>query len=145
VDKQTLTVIAVGVLVAAVVVTGIVVYYSLKLRGHGRIKTVGVGVYADPQCTQVAGEIDWGIIPQGGTSTVSLFIKNTGNSNVTLSLTSEAWEPSAAQQYMTLSWDYAGGWLVPAQVVAVNFRLDVSQSITGITDFSFDIVVTAQG
>lgn len=132
-------------LVVAVVVTGIVVYYSLKLRGHGQIKTVRCDVFSDPQCTEPVGSVDLGVIPQGGSSQTTLYIKNTGNSNVTLSFSTEAWDPAVAQQYLTLSWDYAGGWVLPNQAVKVVLTLNVSENVTGFTDFAFDIILTASG
>jgi hypothetical protein len=144
-ESKQIVAIAVGVLVVAVVVTGIAVYYSLKLRGHGKIKTIGVDAFKDPQCIEPVGEVDWGVIPQGGFSQATLYVKNTGNSNVTLSLSSENWDPAVAQQYLTLSWDYAGGWLLPNQAVKVVLTLNVSEAVTGFTDFAVDIVITASG
>jgi hypothetical protein len=145
VDKKVLTAVAVGALVVAVVVTAVIVYYAVKVHGHGKIKTVGAGVFSDAGCTQPVGEVDWGVIPQGGSSAVTLYVKNTGNSNVTLSLSTEAWSPSTAQQYLTLSWDYAGVWLLPNQAVKVVLTLNVAQNATGFTDFDFNSVITAQG
>ncbi len=144
-DKKVLTAVAVGALVVAVVVTAVVVYYSLRLRGHGRIITVGVGAFKDPQCTIPVGEVDWGDIPAGGSSQVTLYLKNTGNRNVTLSLSSENWAPSVAQQYLTLSWNYAGQLVQPNQSGPVILTLNASENVTGFTDFAFDIIITASG
>lgn len=53
------------------------------------------------------------------------------------------WNPKAASRYITLSWDYGGQSISPNNVVPVVLTLSVSKDISGITNFSFDIIITA--
>jgi len=49
---------------------------------------------------------------------------------------------SFASSYITLSWDYGGQSINPAGVIQVKLTLRISSIIMGITDFSFDIIIT---
>jgi hypothetical protein len=55
------------------------------------------------------------------------------------------WNPSNAKTYLTLNWNYAGQTLAANQVQQVTLTLTVSSTVTGISNFGFDIVITAQG
>ena len=57
-----------GVAIAAVLVAAAVVIYTWRVRTHGRIKAIGVGVYYDAACTQEVSEIDWGTLAPMWTS-----------------------------------------------------------------------------
>lgn len=130
----------------AVVATAVLVSVYWRMHGHGHIKSVGIKIYDSAQCVNVVSEIDWGTIDVGGSSQVTLWVKNSGNSNVTLTLSSENYSPAAVQQFLTLSWNHtATKWLLPGEVEAIVFKLQVSPTVSGITDFYFDIIVTATG
>ena len=134
----------VGLVVTAVVVASLVVYV-LRVRGTGRIKVVGLKAYADPEATKEVSAIDWGTIPAGGISQTMLYLKSTSTVPSNLTLTTENWDPSVAEQFMTLTWDYDGTPLQPAEIRAVTFTLRVSEDVVGITEFAFDLVITAAG
>ena len=140
--KQWVGVVLIAV-VATAVVTATAMYFALRVRGHGRIKTVGLEAYADQGATQPVSEIDWGEIWPGGTAVATVYLKSTSSVPVTISLTLENWIPAAAANYMTVEWDYDGTALQPGEVRAVIFPLRVSGSITGITNFEFDLVIVA--
>jgi len=139
----------VGVVIAAVVVTAVVtaavMYYTLRIRGHGWIVTIGIDAYADAGATQPVSEIDWGEISPGGSSAATIYLKSTSSVPVTLSLALENWIPAAAADYMTVDWNYDGSVLQPGEVRSVTLTLQVSGSITGITNFEFDLVITSSG
>jgi hypothetical protein len=111
----------------------------------GSVKAIGVGVYWDPNCTDVVSAFDWGILEPGSTKNVTVCIRNEGNFVISLSLTTSNWSPSNASNYITLSWDYDGRSINPSEVVKVIFTLAVSASIEGITSFSFDITIIGNG
>ncbi|MEM3480033.1 MAG: hypothetical protein QW702_00470 [Candidatus Bathyarchaeia archaeon] len=70
-------------------------------------------------------------------------MKNTGNVPITLSLSTENWNPSNAGSYMTLTWDYTSETKIQSNsALKVTLTLTVSSSIQGITNFSFNIVIT---
>ncbi len=115
------------------------------ISNAGTIKTIGVGVYSDQACTTPVSSINWGTIDPGSNVNKTVFIRNEGNAPATLSMTTSNWNPSTASSYMTLNWNYGGQSLTVNQVVQVKFTLSVSASITGITNFSFDITIAANG
>jgi hypothetical protein len=108
----------------------------------GSVKAIGVGVYWDQNCTSAVSAIDWGILEPGSTKNVTVYIKNEGNTAISLSMTTSNWNPSNATSYLSLNWDYDGQTLAPESIAEVTLVLTVSANITGITNFSFDIVIT---
>jgi hypothetical protein len=81
----------------------------------------------------------------GSNKTVTVYVRNEGNSAATLSRATQNWNPSTASSYMTLTWNYAGQTLSVNQVLQIRLTLAVSSAVSGITSFSFDIVITATG
>ena len=111
----------------------------VKVRNVGTIRAVGVEVYADVALTQILSEIGWGTLDPGETRTVTAWIKNTGNDAQKLVLWTENWIPTAAQNSISLTWNYADSWINAGASIPVEFTLSVDPEITGVTGFSFDI------
>jgi len=109
------------------------------------VKTIGVGVYWDSNCSSRVSSINWGIIEPGEQKNVSIFIRNDGNANITLSLSTEDWNPANAMNYMTLTWNYNGQPLSFNQVIPVTLTLSLSSNATGITSFSFAMIFSGTG
>ena len=115
------------------------VAYANSMRG------VGVGIYWAQGCTNRTLSLDWGRIEAGSDNTLAVYIKNEGDSAVSLWLATSNWIPSVASGYMTLIWNYSGRILSPDEVIPVELILNVAPTVSGITNFSFDIVITATG
>jgi hypothetical protein len=111
----------------------------------GSVKGVGVGIYWDSACTNRTSSINWGFLDPGSNKTVTIYIRNEGNTVTTLSKVAQNWNPSSASSYMTLNWNYAGQTLSVNQALQVRLTLVVSSTVSGITNFSFDIIITATG
>ena len=130
-------------------VTWIIVTYALMgsyvLHSSGTIKGLGVGIYSDNGCTRTLTSIDWGMADPGSTKNVTIYVRNEGNTPITLSLSTANWNPSNAANYMPLSWNYNGQTIAVNQVVQITLSLSISSSIQGITAYSFDIVISAAG
>jgi len=144
-SKQKISLFALTLLTAAVLVgvsTSALVSH-LTIPSIGRIKTVGVGVYWNSTCTNVVSTIDWETVEPGSSKNVTVYIRNEGNSVSTLSLNTSNWNPSSASNYISLSWDYRGQKLSPNQVMQVTLTLSISSSIKDISNFSFDITISA--
>lgn len=116
-----------------------------RITARGTIKTVGVNAYWDAGCMDAVTAIDWGILEPGSQTNTMFYVKNHGNTPVTLSLGVEAWNPIEAQTSMRLDWDYDGSPMNPDTALLVQITLTVSADITDITAFSFLVVITAQG
>jgi len=115
------------------------------VSSSGTITTVNVGVYSDSACTLPLTSIDWGTISPGTTVTRTIYVKNTGNTQITLSMTTNGWIPTSANGPLTLTWNKEGTTLSVGQSTAATLTLTVSSSISGITTFSVNIVITGTG
>lgn len=133
-----------GILVAFILLNGTVMGTLLgqvTLPNLGTVKAMGVGVYWDSGCSNSVTSVNWGTVAPGSTNDVTVYVKNEGNAAETLSSTAENWNPSTASMYMSLTWDYGGQVIDVGEVVEVTLSLSVSDTIEGITSFSFDIVI----
>ena len=122
-----------------------VVTSSTVIQSSGAVKAIGVSVYWDAACTDEVVAIEWSALEAGSSEDKTIYVKNTGNAAATLFLDTDNWTPSTASQYLALAWDYGGQTIGPDAVAEVVLTLTVSPDISGITDFSFDIVIAASG
>jgi hypothetical protein len=116
---------------------------NMKISNQGTLKAVGVGVYWDSGLTNKVSSIDWGLLEPGSNVNKTVYIRNEGNAAATLSMTTSNWNPSNASNYLTLTWNYGGQTLNVNEAIQVKFTLSALSSVTGITNFSFDITITA--
>ena len=127
---------AVALLVGAVIGASLV-----RIRNVGTIRAVGVEVYADEELTTVLHEIAWGTMDPGETRSFNAWIKNTGNDAQKLILWTESWDLVAAQNSISLNWDYGDEWIPAGASIPGVFTLSVDPNIAGVMGFSFDILV----
>jgi len=134
--------IAVAGIIASVLAAGLLMAYQ-RVPNSGNVKTVGVGVYWDNACTNNVTSIDWGFLEPGATVNKTVYIKNEGNTPMVLNMTTDNWNPASASENITLSWNREGYVLnTTAPVVQAILTLSVSPNISGVTSFSFDIIIT---
>jgi len=133
-----LAIAAIGVLVSAL---GALVS-TRTISNTGSIMAVGIGVYSDSGCTIVLTSISWGALSPGGTATHTIYLKNNGTIPVTLTMATGNWNPASASSYITLAWDRQNYVLPAGSTVQAVLTLNVLSSISGITNFGFDITVT---
>jgi hypothetical protein len=115
---------------------------SQSINSYGNVVAVNLRVYQDSACTVNATSIDWGVVDPGSSVTRSLYVKNTGNVAVTLSMAVQSWSPSIAGSYIDVTWDRQGAVLSAGQVVQTTFTLTAYANVTGFTDFSNVLVVS---
>ena len=116
---------------------------AITISNTGNVKTIGVGIYGDSNFTNRVTSISWGMIDPGSSSNVTVYIMNEGNVPVTLHLYAQNWNPENASDYISLSWNYGEQALDPNEVIQVTLTLLISNSIEGITNYSFDIIIAA--
>lgn len=109
----------------------------------GTVRTIGVGVYWNNESTDPVSSINWDTLEPGSSKDVIVYIRNEGSSASTIFMNTSNWNPSNAWEYITLSWDYTGKQISPDEVIQVTLTLSISPNIEGITNFSFDITITA--
>jgi hypothetical protein len=115
---------------------------TLSSSGSIQIQTTAdIGVYSDAGCTTPLTSLSWGTLQPGGSQTHDCYIKNEGNTALTLSLQTSGWNPANAENYLDLSWDDSGNPIAPDAVVHITFTLSVDAGISGITTFSFNITI----
>jgi len=117
------------------------VNYLVQIRNVGRIRAIGVQVFADESLTSVLDEIDWGTLNPGENRSVNVWIKNTGNDAQKLIFWTESWEPVDAQNSILLTWNYNNEWVDAGSAIPVTFTLTVDSNISGVESFCFDIWV----
>ena len=118
---------------------------SKTLSSSGSIKAINVEVYSDPACTLSLSSLDWGTPEPGDVVTRTVYVKNTGNADMTLHLAISNWSPAEASNYLTVSWDQEGTTLSADEVATTVITLTVSGSITGIDTFSFQTIIEGTG
>lgn len=133
----------IGVILSSPLIFGLLTR-TTTVGSAGIIKAINVGVYEDVNCTTAVSSINWGMVEPGSSANETIYVRNEGNAEMTLSLGTQNWSPSEASGYITLSWDYAGS-IGPGEVVEVTLTLSVSAGIEGITNYGFDIVITGTG
>jgi hypothetical protein len=104
-----------------------------------------LAVYSDSACTKSMTSFNWGNISPGATVTDTVYIKNTGGTQVTLSLSVSNWNPAAANGPITISWNREGTTLAANQVLSATITLSVSPNASGFTTFSVNAVITGTG
>ena len=133
-------------LLLAVATSG-VLNSSQTLHSQGALTpiqtTLNIGVYSDSACTQNYTSLNWGTLSAGGNATRTVWIKNAGTANATLSMTTSNWNPSNANQGVTLTWNRQGAAIVANAVVQATLTLNVSPAVEGIiTTFAFNVQIT---
>ena len=138
------------ILTATCMLTIVVLGITLGIFGSSKgfvnasaVKGFGIGIYWNQACTNRTSSIDWGLIQADSNNTITVYIKNEGNSAASLSLETSNWTPSIALRYMSLNWNYSGQVLSEDQVIPLEITLTISPTIYGITNFSFIIIITA--
>lgn len=118
---------------------------TTRFSNTGSMKAINVEVYSDSGCSNSLTEVDWGTLEPNSTTTRTVYVKNSGNAELTLSMTTSNWSPENATDYMGLTWDKEGATLGAGESVAATLTLTVDGSISGIESFSFDIVIEGTG
>ncbi|MDH7606668.1 MAG: hypothetical protein QHH12_02715 [Candidatus Bathyarchaeota archaeon] len=135
-----------AIALTAMVVTALAASLLMDYRrvpNYGSVKAVRIGVYSNSACTNNLTSINWGLLEAGAEASREIWIKNIGNTKITLNMTTENWDPNSASDYMELSWNMEGQVLDVNQSIKAVLTLFVSADIkeTGITEFSFTIVI----
>ena len=141
--------ISTGIIVALVAVgliltvtTAGLLSVSQTVESEGTVTAINLGVFSDSGCTQTLTAIEWGNISPGDSVTRTIYVKNTGNAPITLSMGTEGWMPYIAPEYITISWNRQGTVLNQEQSVSATVTLSVASGTEGFSSFYVEIVVT---
>jgi hypothetical protein len=112
-----------------------------NISSNGTVKTIDVGVYSDNQCTQNCTSISWGTLYPGNSTSRTIYVKNTGTVPVTLSMTTENWTPTNADDYLTLTWNPQKTALDPGESTSATLTLSVASDTGDLSNFNFNIII----
>jgi len=134
------TIVAVAIIGMVASVLAVLVA-SQTFNNAATIKTVGVGVYSDSSCTHKVMSLDWATLSPGENKTKTVYVKNEGSVRILLSMSVGNWTPLTAANYMSVTWNRQNSSLDAGYIVSANITLSISQSITGIVNFTFEITI----
>ena len=118
---------------------------SKTLNSSGSVMAINIEVYSDIACTQPLSSLDWGVPEPGETVNLVVYLKNSGNADMTLNMYVSNWTPSGVDTYLSLSWDQENMVISPDEVLQSTISLLVDNGISGVTDFSFQITLQGTG
>ncbi len=72
------------------------------------------------------------------------YVKNTGNTQISLTMATSDWNPSSISNQTSVIWDREGVALAPGQAVLASLTLSVLPGTAG-TSFSVNIAITGSG
>ena len=141
--QKILTIILIAFAISLGASTLAVITVNQNLDASGTVTTSpNISVYSNSACTNTLTAISWGSITAGGSTTQTIYIKNTGTGTLTLELSITNWSPAQANTYITVSWDKQGTQLSSGQSTPAAITITASSSITGITNFSNTISIS---
>ena len=119
-----------------------IVQKRIPSSGTVHITTLGIDAFWDEACTNAITTIDWGTRGPGDTASKVLYVENTGNTAVVLSLMAENWVPATAESFISVAWDAEDSTLSASAVKAVTLTMTIATNISGVASFTLDIVLT---
>jgi len=114
---------------------------AAEIPSHGAVVIEGIEVWLDPFGTVPVESVDWNYPGPGENMSRTLYVQNVGNWPARISLSATEWDPPEAEAFLVMVWDYTGTMVPPGAIVPVTLELQVSPDVTGIVDFSFNIVI----
>jgi hypothetical protein len=119
-------------------VTGTV---TITSSGIMLVGDVEFEIYWDVTGTSEVTMVEWGDLMPGDVATVEFWVKNEGNSNLYCDTGTDEWVPSGSDQYFDLTWDFGDTPVGPGRSRKVTMELHVHSDITGIDEFTFNIII----
>jgi hypothetical protein len=138
--------------VIALVITGVVLTAitagllttSQTLNTNGSItpiSAVGLSIYSNSGLTTPMSAITWGTLNPGGQTTVTIYLKNTGNIAENLTMNASNWSPSNANTYLTCTWTPTATTLAAGASTSATITLSASSNAPT-TSYSFSLSIT---
>jgi hypothetical protein len=128
--------------IALTATTAAVLSINQNVSLNGSITAVNLGIYSDSGCTQTCTALNVGAINPGGTSTQTVYIKNTGNVPETLTMAASNWSPANANTYLTLTWNQQNTVLPAGQSIQATLTLTAASNTGSLTTFSCSVTIT---
>lgn len=137
--EKAITLVVLGALIVILIALAIQDY--IIIQNKGAIKTVNVNIFEDSQLTIPLIEIDWGFVEPGTSVTRVGYVVSDSNVNISLAMYTGNFTPTIAEPYLNLTWNCENITLNPYDWMMAVFELHISENVTGVMDFSFDVVI----
>jgi hypothetical protein len=84
------------IILSVIVLSTVTVDFSLNKSfvQANTVQSIGVGIYWNQECTSRTLSLNWGSTVAGSSSNLTVYIRNEGNSDVSLRLSASEWIPS---------------------------------------------------
>jgi len=115
---------------------------SVNIPLNGAITAINLGVYTDSGCTQTCTALNIGAITPGSSQTQTVYVKNTGNTPETITLTTGTWSPSNADTYISLTWNRQNTVLSAGESTAATITITAASDCSTLTTFSCSVTIT---
>ncbi len=131
--------------ISAVALVGL--FLTLTVAGvlgapkRARVAGINVGVFSDSKCRVICTGIDWGNISPGDVVSKTVYLKNTGESRVSLSFSTSNWSPIEAESMLKLTWNLGKRSLDVGKVVPAILTLSVASDLGSLASFKFAISI----
>ncbi len=99
-----------------------------------------VGVFVDSECVNQCEKLDWE--SGAGSTSRTVYVKNTCGAPVALSMFATGWAPSDVGSFLTVSWDKEGHVLSPGESASAVLTLTASENASSVEFFGFRILIT---
>ena len=132
-------------IVNAVLIAGITGTRIVTFQNTVFVKTIDVGVYCDANCTSLIQGIDWGILEPGENRTNDIYLRNEGNTEISLSIWAANWSSSEAEEFMSFDAIHQSEPVQIGETILVRLILHLLPDIRDIDSFNFDIVIETTG
>lgn len=116
-------------------------FATIPTSGVMTAGNVTIEVYWDVTATNPVSQIAWGVLDAGENATVQFWVKNEGTKDLYCWLVSDDWIPPEAGPYFDLTWDFGDTPVGKGRARKVTIELHVHTDITGIEDFSFNVII----
>lgn len=137
-------------IISAILTISLIFNVYAVLTGTFTIPTTGtlstdlkLAVYEDRDCTILCETIEWGHVEKNVQQIKAVFVKNENTVPIAISGIAENWNPAEVETYATFeAIPYGDPNLASGEVKELDFHLTVSGDYLGMSDFTFDIVIT---
>jgi len=111
---------------------------------QGNVWTIGVEVYAEPECINIVNNVDFGGIYPDDSNSFTYYVKNTRNTDVTLTVVYTDILPVEVLTVLDFSATYDTGVLAAGEVTPLQLTVTHNGGDdTGLNDYSGIVRVTA--
>ena len=109
---------------------------------EGTITTLNVELFLDQQGTQNCDSMSWGGIYAGESASKTIYVKNTGDATITLSMSITDWIPESADGPISMTWNRENYTLDPEETIQATLTLTISENTAGISNFGYKMLIT---